>query len=278
MNIDRNMLISFDTFNSCCAKRQKNCIFRHEFIKIAQNHSFTKIRMKIWHTCHLCVIWQHYPCNMYIHLHTIGLIGATELGTHACHFAPNQRRFQWSISRWILMRRNNIFGKKFKVELKFICAEFQIFSTLSKHDITILVVISHGNRSLTSYMRFKMMDPRDLFTCITQGCSWDTMNLYVSTSSLPVIHIGLDCFSCLTEVIWESWICEAYIYAYIYIRNCSNEIMDWFVVFCTRVVLSTRLPREASLIRYGTHWWDYTVKPVCNDHLYNKIYYLWFIQ
>ena len=23
---------------------------------------------------------------------------------------------------------------------------------------------------------------------------------------------------------------------------------------------------------------DYTVKPVCNDHLYNKIYYLRFIQ
>ena len=22
----------------------------------------------------------------------------------------------------------------------------------------------------------------------------------------------------------------------------------------------------------------HTVKPVCNDHLYNKIYYLWFIQ
>ena len=22
----------------------------------------------------------------------------------------------------------------------------------------------------------------------------------------------------------------------------------------------------------------YTMKPVCNDHLYNKIYYLWFIQ
>ena len=21
-----------------------------------------------------------------------------------------------------------------------------------------------------------------------------------------------------------------------------------------------------------------TVKPVCNDHLYNEIYYLWFIQ
>ena len=23
---------------------------------------------------------------------------------------------------------------------------------------------------------------------------------------------------------------------------------------------------------------NYTVKPVCNDHLYNKIHYLWFIQ
>ena len=22
----------------------------------------------------------------------------------------------------------------------------------------------------------------------------------------------------------------------------------------------------------------YTVKPVCNDHLYNKIFYLWYIQ
>ena len=87
---------------------------------------------------------------MYIHLHTIDLIGAPELGTVTCHFAPNQRRFQWLISRWILLRRNNIFSNKFKVELKFICAEFQIFSTLSKHDITILVIISHGNGSLTS--------------------------------------------------------------------------------------------------------------------------------
>ena len=26
------------------------------------------------------------------------------------------------------------------------------------------------------------------------------------------------------------------------------------------------------------HWVGVTVKPVCNDHLYDKIYYLWFIQ
>ena len=148
MNIDRNMLISYDTFNYCGAKRQKTVFFDMNFIKILQNHSFTKIRMKI--TCHLCVIWQHYSCDMYIHLHTICLTGATELGTVTCHFAPNQRRFQWSIFRWILLRRNNIFGIKVQVELKFICAEFQIFSTLSKHDITVLVIISHGNRSLTS--------------------------------------------------------------------------------------------------------------------------------
>ena len=24
--------------------------------------------------------------------------------------------------------------------------------------------------------------------------------------------------------------------------------------------------------------YTYTVKPVCNDHLSNKIYYMWFIQ
>ena len=33
MNIDRNMLFSSDTINSFCTKRQKNCIFRHEFDK-----------------------------------------------------------------------------------------------------------------------------------------------------------------------------------------------------------------------------------------------------
>ena len=28
----------------------------------------------------------------------------------------------------------------------------------------------------------------------------------------------------------------------------------------------------------GTWHCRFTVKPVCNDHLYDKIYYLWFIQ
>ena len=47
--------------------------------------------------------------------------------------------------------------KQFKVELKFICAESQIFFTFKKHDITILVSISHGNRSLTSYIQFHFL-------------------------------------------------------------------------------------------------------------------------
>ena len=47
MNIDRNMLISYDTFNSCCAERQKTAFFVMNFIKIVQNHSFKNIRMKI---------------------------------------------------------------------------------------------------------------------------------------------------------------------------------------------------------------------------------------
>ena len=150
MNIDRDMLVSYDTLNSCCTKRQKTAFFVMNLIKISRNHSFMKILMKIWYTCNLCVIWQYHPCDMCINLHTTGLIGVTELGTVTCHFAPNRRRFHWSISRWILLCRQNIFSKKFKVELKFICAEFQIFSTFRKHDIADFMSISHGNRSLTS--------------------------------------------------------------------------------------------------------------------------------
>ena len=145
------MLISYDTFNSCSAKRQKLYFLSwilKKLVKITVSWKYGwKFNIRV-----ICVSFDNpFPCDMYIHLHTICLTGATELGTVTCHFAPNQRRFQWSISRWILLRRNNVFGKKFQVGLQFICAEFQIFSTLSKHDITVLVIISHGNRSLTSY-------------------------------------------------------------------------------------------------------------------------------
>ena len=48
------------------------------YIKIAENHSFTKMPMKISFMYNSCVIWQHHLYDMYIHLHTIVLIGVTE--------------------------------------------------------------------------------------------------------------------------------------------------------------------------------------------------------
>ena len=47
MNIDQNMLVSYDTFNSYCAKQQKTAFIVMNFIKIAQNHTFTKMRVEI---------------------------------------------------------------------------------------------------------------------------------------------------------------------------------------------------------------------------------------
>ena len=56
-------------------------------------------------------------------------------------------------------------------------------------------------------MRFKM-DPRDLFTRIYRGCSRDIMTSCMITSLL--IHLGLDCSTCLTRVMWEWWILTLY--------------------------------------------------------------------
>ena len=58
------------------------------------------------------------------------------------------------------------FRWKFKVELKFICAEFQHFSTLSKHDIIILVIVSHGDRSLTSYSTLTTLPKTAAVHCV----------------------------------------------------------------------------------------------------------------
>ena len=33
-----------------------------------------------------------------------------------------------------------------------------------------------------------------------------------------------------------------------------------------------------AVVKLGIGIWGYTMKPVCNDHLYNEIYHLWFIQ
>ena len=79
------------------------------FIEIAQNHSFTKMGMKISYMYTSCIMWQYHLCDIYIYWHTIGFIGVTELGTVTFHLAPNRRRFHLTISRWIWLRRKNIF-------------------------------------------------------------------------------------------------------------------------------------------------------------------------
>ena len=82
-------------------------------------------------TCHQVhdstFIWHIPPLLMYINLHTIGLTGATELGTVTSHFAPNRRRFHWSISQWILLRRKHIFIKSLKSSLSLFVPSFRFF-------------------------------------------------------------------------------------------------------------------------------------------------------
>ena len=131
----------------------KNCIFHHEFYKkklltITVSRQYGCNLIYVQFVCHLTTL----PRDMYIHLHTICLTGVTVLGTVTFHFAPNRRRFHWSISRWILLLRKNIFGKSFQSSLSLFVSSFRFFLTFSKHAIIILEGIFHGNRSLTSYV------------------------------------------------------------------------------------------------------------------------------
>ena len=99
----------------------------------------------------------NYIIYIYIHLYTIGLIGVTELGTVTFHFVPNQRR--WLVDFSVdIVASNLYFRQKFKLELKFICTEFQFSSTFNKYDIAILVRIVQGNRSLISYNHYALED------------------------------------------------------------------------------------------------------------------------
>ena len=146
MNIDQNLLVSFATLNSRRNKRHKTAFFVINFIKVSQNYSFTKMLMKIWYICNLCVIWKYHPCDMYIHLHTIGFIGKTALGTVTFHFAPDRRRFYSSTFFDEYCCVAEIFSVKLWSRVFPICT----FSAFTKYDITILMSIVHGNRPLTS--------------------------------------------------------------------------------------------------------------------------------
>ena len=58
--------------------------------------------------------------------------------------------------------------------------------------------------------------------------------------------------------------------------NDIESVLVQEMAWC-RQSTSRNVNRNWGTIRYIDHYLN-TVKPVCNDHLYNKIYYLWFIQ
>ena len=124
-------------------------------MKNSPNHSFTKMRKKIQYTCHLCFIWQYQPYVIYIHLHTICLIGMTELGTATFHFAPNRRRIHCSISQWILLRGKNLFEKKLKVQLKFISAIFTFDKNMKSCIFALSGIISLIYLFVCMYISYK---------------------------------------------------------------------------------------------------------------------------
>ena len=71
--------------------------------------------------------FDNIPRDMYIHLHTMGLIGVTKLGTVTFHDVPNRRRIQWSVSRWDIFAPKNIFDDSLKSSLSLFVPSFRGF-------------------------------------------------------------------------------------------------------------------------------------------------------
>ena len=69
-------------------------------------------------------------------------------------------------------------------------------------------------------------------------------------------------------------------YMYLYnITSLSNNLAyKWLVIASPDIILSQHSKWIGCISIRNEFKFVYTVKPVYNDHLYNKIYYLWFIQ
>ena len=147
------MLDSYDTFNSCYTKQQKNCICRDEFYKNSSKLPFyenaDEFLIYVWFVCHLTLstLWYVY---WFAYDRFNWRDGIRYSYISFCAISASISLVDFSV---VIVVSKTYFRQKFQIELKFICAESHIFSTLSKHDIAILVSISHGNRSLTSYRR-----------------------------------------------------------------------------------------------------------------------------
>ena len=152
MNIDRNMLVSYDTFNSCCTKRQKTVFFVMNFHKNSSKLQFyenaDKNLIYVWFVCHLTLstLWYVYS---FAYDRFNWRDGIRYSYISFCAKSASISLVDFSVD---IVMSKTCFGEKLKIELKFICAKFQIFSALGKHDTVNLVSISHGNRSQTSYL------------------------------------------------------------------------------------------------------------------------------
>ena len=121
---------------------------------------------------------------MYIHLHTIGLIGMTELGTATFHFAPNRRRFHWSISQWILLRRKNLFGTIFTFDKNM---KSCIFAHSGINSLVYLFVCM--------YISYKAHNRCTKETCLI-GSDVD-VNIFSALRSIPSGTIDINLKSCI---------------------------------------------------------------------------------
>ena len=126
MNIDQNIPISYYTFNSCCAIQQKAVFFVMIFWKNAQNHSFTKMLWKF----KIRVICVSFDNITSWHVHSFAYDrcnwrdGIRYSYISFCAKSASISLVDFSVD--IVTSKTN-FWLKFQVELKFICAEFQIF-------------------------------------------------------------------------------------------------------------------------------------------------------
>ena len=136
MNIDRNMLVSYDTFNSCT--KQKNPAFfvmnliRHFSISQLYENADENL-IYVLFMCHLTIspLWHVYSFA------NDRFNGHDGIRYSDISFASNQRRFHWSISRLDIVASKKYLREKFKVGFKFFFFfEFHIFSTFRKHMIS----------------------------------------------------------------------------------------------------------------------------------------------
>ena len=210
----------------------KDCIFRGEFYKNSSKSQFyengDENLIYVWYVYHwtLSTLWHVY---LFAYDRFNWRDGIRYSYISFCAKSASISLVDFSVD---IVASKTYFRWKFKTELQFICAKFQIFSTLSKHDIVILVSISHGNRSLTSYVQNVLIMASLLIICYSVLCR-HLANLTIGLSA-PA-SLGIDF---VLELI-SSW--------------------NWFRVFLYHQTLSAELTMEVRIqgrcYSFWVKWW-----------------------